>query len=1298
MSKMEHKPVEPNLKRRKSESKESNGESSKRLILTNNKPIEPYINNETCYKKRGGVTNDGFDYETKLLAMVLLRMLHADNIESFYMASNLDGVGNFDDIVLRIKEKGKENIRVQFLQAKHKKRNTSLKMIVCDDSTESKEPFSKDRKKNKNKKMSDDPKILLLSSYFVSFILIREKFDANKEDIIFRAEHEKIEVELIFFTPAEIEYPNGLKGFQVNMDDKLKTSKGKSSAIQFSSVAGQKTCFSSLKEFSKKWHNDNNKTQLSDAQHNKLIEDFFKNLTIYSGQALATEMDSIIIDKIQSLSNKNYTADSKKNGQLTGEDNDALLPQDMTTLFPLDNTNIYTKFLGALQKWWRQECAVEYQTEKSKFFVDAVNRENLTLINSINLNKIGRQFVQFKQNIIQNLIRLSKWQTIIEQIKKEEAFFVNIFSETPLLSCVKVYQICQEIPRECLFLTGTNSEINSIKENISNAECLIIFYLPQPTKKIIESIRKTAKKIIFVTKSEYIHETNSIEDKTESVLDLEEKGLKDFFKKHVNFQGTLTTLEKLMDFTSMPKPSLDTLTLEKLISVKSFDISDNIFSTIQSDSCNYIDRVLFNRELQVDKNISEIDNKTVIVVADPGMGKSTLLTQFALAMKQMYPLKWIVRINLLDHSSQFYSWKNTEKKLDKNDAFDFLTKVSCNVTSQINILEKKLFRYYCEGNKIILLVDGFDEVKPDYSDIAVQLLEIFSENFTDKLWLTTRMNVPTNIVSKLDALIYYLNPFSEAQTQQFLWNVWRKELNLKPEQKTFFYKYFKQLLLHLPKLECNTQAIVSDFSTTLISVPLHAQMIAMICQDHFKEYCEKPNNKLQFQKIDLVTMFDKFINLKFNVILMEEKHRVDITMPIINKQVKKEYEQCLKNHKIAAASSLFNNNDSNLFSKEDKTGVDQLLNDVKNCVEKTGIISRGDKEEFTFVHRSYAEYFAAMFIWEEFCASDIEKFEKFTNKFLDRLIKDDHVQLTNFLLGMAQNIKDDCKEIVFKATSLLDTLLSWLDSSGKKENKVISLLLGVVELSINSNEDCENVVKGIKRDSLKTLFFRASENGYTELNAVSLKEMPDLINDTTQEGWSALHFAAVAGQGEIVTDLIEREHKINEITFDNGQSALHMAVEKGHLDIVEILLRNKADVNISTTGTGVTALHLASENGHTETVELLLKNHANVDKKTIKNGSTALLLASKKGHTAVVELLLAYGADPNIKTDYWGFSPLYWAARNNSIEIVSLLEGKGAGIDTVTYFVGHTAMHIAILYGHTEIVEFLLAKGANNEC
>ncbi|KAL1381389.1 hypothetical protein pipiens_003423 [Culex pipiens pipiens] len=54
MSKLEHKPVEPNLKRRKSESKESNGESSKRLILTNNKPIEPYINNETCYKKRGG--------------------------------------------------------------------------------------------------------------------------------------------------------------------------------------------------------------------------------------------------------------------------------------------------------------------------------------------------------------------------------------------------------------------------------------------------------------------------------------------------------------------------------------------------------------------------------------------------------------------------------------------------------------------------------------------------------------------------------------------------------------------------------------------------------------------------------------------------------------------------------------------------------------------------------------------------------------------------------------------------------------------------------------------------------------------------------------------------------------------------------------------------------------------------------------------------------------------------------------------------------------------------------------------
>uniref|UniRef100_A0A1S4KFV5 Uncharacterized protein n=2 Tax=Culex quinquefasciatus TaxID=7176 RepID=A0A1S4KFV5_CULQU len=82
------------------------------------------------YSKRKGTTSiRGQLYETKLLALVLFRALHRDDITSFNLATNVDDAGAFDDIVMRYTVNGTD--KCIYLQAKHKDcKETNFKDMI----------------------------------------------------------------------------------------------------------------------------------------------------------------------------------------------------------------------------------------------------------------------------------------------------------------------------------------------------------------------------------------------------------------------------------------------------------------------------------------------------------------------------------------------------------------------------------------------------------------------------------------------------------------------------------------------------------------------------------------------------------------------------------------------------------------------------------------------------------------------------------------------------------------------------------------------------------------------------------------------------------------------------------------------------------------------------------------------------------------------------------------------------------------------------------------------------------------
>jgi len=151
-----------------------------------------------------------------------------------------------------------------------------------------------------------------------------------------------------------------------------------------------------------------------------------------------------------------------------------------------------------------------------------------------------------------------------------------------------------------------------------------------------------------------------------------------------------------------------------------------------------------------------------------------------------------------------------------------------------------------------------------------------------------------------------------------------------------------------------------------------------------------------------------------------------------------------------------------------------------------------------------------------------------------------------------------------------------------------------------------------------------------KLFKTAIKHDKDQLNHADKEGNTALHFASLKGNAEIV-ELLLAEGISPVVTNKAGESALAYAVQSGKTKVCEQLIKaDKKQVNIVDKG-GNTLLLSAVLNGRPEIISLLLKHSIAVDTKD-KDKKTALMYASEFGNLEEVNLLLKAGADPELKS------------------------------------------------------------------
>src|SRR5688572_28490410 len=154
--------------------------------------------------------------------------------------------------------------------------------------------------------------------------------------------------------------------------------------------------------------------------------------------------------------------------------------------------------------------------------------------------------------------------------------------------------------------------------------------------------------------------------------------------------------------------------------------------------------------------------------------------------------------------------------------------------------------------------------------------------------------------------------------------------------------------------------------------------------------------------------------------------------------------------------------------------------------------------------------------------------------------------------------------------------------------------------------------------------------------------------------------AAARGDRETVKALLKKAADVNAAQGD-GMTALHWAAMNGDADLVQMLIVAGANVRATTRLGTYTPLYLASQRGHAPVIQALVTAGADVKAGT-PNGTTPLMVAAASGELEAVKVLVDNGADVNGKDGVRQQTPLMYAAASNRAAVIEFLASKGADL------------------------------------
>ncbi|XP_057373136.1 uncharacterized protein LOC130694018 [Daphnia carinata] len=408
-----------------------------------------------------------------------------------------------------------------------------------------------------------------------------------------------------------------------------------------------------------------------------------------------------------------------------------------------------------------------------------------------------------------------------------------------------------------------------------------------------------------------------------------------------------------------------------------------------------------------------------IICGVAGTGKSTLLSHYYTEIKKMKPDCWVIRLNLVEHCDAIL-------KLDRSkpDLIGFLINHLHVVDSKCPFSCSLLNHRFETGEQIVFMFDGYDEIDEECQDIAVQLIKIIQKKGI-QLYVTTRSHKALQLQYELGQLAYNLENFNKEYQIDYLTSYWTQRLPNGVQAEAI--KKFAELLVN------RVSETLKDDERAFIGIPLQCRILAECYQQKIGDIVQNNNRQsdkllsqkllalLDDQKFDLVSLYSQLMVTKRDIFLQEKSQagsnpNVEFAMRSTIKKID------LRLTKLAVETIVTEPNILEMLwpakishkSSDDVAQEKSIL--AKNTLKFGLTFSNEDGMRPQFLHRTFAEYLVAKYLYEGFHPNDNRHNKLLENESIRKLILNkilaskeyDGVQV--FFDGMVKTMVDEDKE------------------------------------------------------------------------------------------------------------------------------------------------------------------------------------------------------------------------------------------------------------------------------------------------
>ncbi|XP_064464754.1 uncharacterized protein LOC135376106 isoform X2 [Ornithodoros turicata] len=359
----------------------------------------------------------------------------------------------------------------------------------------------------------------------------------------------------------------------------------------------------------------------------------------------------------------------------------------------------------------------------------------------------------------------------------------------------------------------------------------------------------------------------------------------------------------------------------------------------------------------------KVPEKAVVVSGAPGMGKSVLAKRLCTKVKDQDEKRWVLYVDL---PQRMASVKTASPTLE------YLANL-CQV--QKDGLEFALFEESLKNGspfEVVVMLDGFDEVNEKCRKCVLDLIQFLANKKVYKVYLFTRTVFKSHVQDTLHTVSYDIVPFSDENQNDFLTR-YRGQTETPATRNEAFAQKLQPLY-----------ATLKEKNKTILETPL---LLHMMAQMESGEITKSDDYSSLLNIVDIsgessiytVHIYKMFVEYK-HLVHRKEKVKEDISRSAVRGDNHDTKSPFYVNHGLLAMKCIFPQYILKTLLNEDEleqldpegsfiTGVDSFKEGFVNRINAGGIPE--------FVHKTFAEFFAARYLLERSKGKKRSSFRKY---------------------------------------------------------------------------------------------------------------------------------------------------------------------------------------------------------------------------------------------------------------------------------------------------------------------------------